>query len=498
MKLLAMLLQRLDGAGLVLKKQGRFTQIQVDHLASDSRNVGPGGLFVAIRGEQADGHLFIDKAVKNGAVAIVCEAMPEEARVRFPGIAFVHVENTRAALAELAAAFYGDPSRELCLVGVTGTNGKTTTASLVHHLLEKQGVHAGLIGTIAYRFGAPPVTATHTTPDALAVNRMLRQMVDAGCTACVMEVSSHALAQDRVRALDFDVAVFTNLTRDHLDYHVSFEAYLEAKKKLFDGLSSAATALYNLDDPAGPAVVADTAARRIAYGQTPPADLRLEVLDNRLGGLRLRLQGRTRAFRLVGLFNAYNLAAAYGVGLALGYDPDAVLDALVLASPVPGRFEQQTFADGTTVIVDYAHTPDALENVLKTIRVTKSPSARLWCVFGCGGDRDRVKRRFMGAIAERYADHVIVTSDNPRTEDPASILNDIRRGMDRPTEALWIVDRREAIREAAMRARPGDVVLVAGKGHETYQVVGTEKRPFDDREEVRTHFAFRGLPTPGA
>ncbi|WP_456425874.1 UDP-N-acetylmuramoyl-L-alanyl-D-glutamate--2,6-diaminopimelate ligase [Rhodocaloribacter sp.] len=497
MKALTTLRRRLEAAGLMLKKQGRFTNIRVDHLANDSRKVGPGGLFVAVRGERADGHLFIEKAVQNGAVAIVCEAMPEEVRTRFPGIAFVRVNDSRAALAELAAAFYDDPSRELTMVGITGTNGKTTTAFLIRRVLEAQGVETGLLGTIAYHAGPKPVEATHTTPDALALQRMLRQMVEAGFSACVMEVSSHALAQKRVRAIDYDAAVFTNLTRDHLDYHRSFEEYLAAKKKLFDDLSAGATALYNRDDEAGPKIVADTAARVVSYGQAADADLRVEVLSNRIDGLRLRIEGRERAFRLVGLFNAYNLTAAYGAGRALGFSGDAVLDALAGAPPVPGRFEQIRFADGTTVIVDYAHTPDALENVLRTIRVTKPAGAKLWCVFGCGGDRDPVKRRFMGGIAERYADRVIVTSDNPRTEDPESILNDIRRGMDRPAEALWIVDRRAAIREAAARAAPGDVVLVAGKGHETYQVIGTEKVPFDDREEVRKSFASRGLPVAG-
>ncbi|GIV60099.1 MAG: UDP-N-acetylmuramoyl-L-alanyl-D-glutamate--2,6-diaminopimelate ligase [Rhodothermaceae bacterium] len=492
------LYERLVEAGLLRKKRGGLENIRIDHLAHDSRKVGPGGLFVAVRGEKADGHLFIDKAVQNGAIAIVCEAMPAARREqRAAGIAWLQVHDSRAALAELAAAFFGDPSRALKMTGITGTNGKTTTAYLVHHVLAAQGLRAGLIGTVTYDLGGTRQEATHTTPDALELQRMLRRMVDAGCAACVMEVSSHALDQERVRAIDYDVAIFTNLTRDHLDYHRTFEAYFAAKKKLFDRLGAHATALYNRDDPAGARIVAGTAAQVLSYGQSPEADLRLEVLANRIGGLHLRIDGQERRFRLVGLFNAYNLAAAYGAGRALGLPPAAVLDALATAPPVPGRFEQLRFADGTTVIVDYAHTPDALENVLKTIRVTKSPAATLWCVFGCGGDRDPDKRRLMGAIAERYADRVIVTSDNPRTEDPEKILNDIRRGMDRPTEALWIVDRREAIRQAAARAAPGDVVLIAGKGHETYQIIGTEKLPFDDREEARRSFADRGLREGG-
>lgn len=485
------LLQRLEQAGLVQKKQGRFDKIAIDHLANDSRKVGPNGLFVAIKGEQADGHLFIDKAVKNGAIAIVCEVMPEHARERFSGITFVRVSNARAALAELGAAFYGDPSRQLRMVGVTGTNGKTTTAFLIHHLLTSLGHKTGLIGTIEIRLGRSALESNLTTPDTLDINRLLRQMADDGCTACAMEVSSHALDQDRVRGIDFDVALFTNLTRDHLDYHPSLQHYLAAKKKLFDQLGPGATALYNIDDPAGPQMVADTPARVRSYGRTPGADLRMEVLENRVEGLRLRIDGHEQTFRLVGLFNAYNLLAAYGAGLALGYAAAEVLDALAVAAPVPGRFEILRFDGGPTVIVDYAHTPDALENVLRTINETKSATAQTWCVFGCGGNRDRSKRRIMGSIAEQYADRVIVTSDNPRTEDPEVIMNDIRRGMSRPAEVFWIVDRREAIREAATRARPGDVVLIAGKGHETYQVVGTEKRHFDDREEARKAFEER-------
>ncbi|MGI9174347.1 MAG: UDP-N-acetylmuramoyl-L-alanyl-D-glutamate--2,6-diaminopimelate ligase [Rhodothermales bacterium] len=488
MNQLSALLKRLDGAGLTTRKQARTGDLDIDHLASDSRAVGPGGLFVAIRGGKIDGHLFIDKAVQNGAIAIVCEAVPKDARERYPGIAFAQVANTRAALAELAAAFYGDPSRELKMIGVTGTNGKTTTAHLLHHLLSQLGETAGLIGTIEFRLGDQTLPATHTTPDALELNRMLRGMVSRGCTSCVMEVSSHALDQDRVRAIAYDVGVFTNLTRDHLDYHGSPQAYLAAKKKLFDTLPETATALYNADDPAAPQLIADTAARTVSYGFSGEADVQVDVLENRIDGLRLRVDGIEQRFRLVGHFNAYNLAAAYSAGRALGYEGADVLESLASVSPVPGRFEALRFADGTTVIIDYAHTPDALENILQTLRTTKSPAATLWCVFGCGGDRDAGKRRPMGALAESYADRVVVTSDNPRTEDPEGIMNDIRRGMDRPTEAAWIVDRKEAIAHAARHAAPGDVVLVAGKGHETYQIIGTERRPFDDREEVRKVF----------
>jgi UDP-N-acetylmuramoyl-L-alanyl-D-glutamate--2,6-diaminopimelate ligase len=491
MILLETLLTRLQHSGLLIGRQGPVVGVQVDHLANDSRKVGPGGLFVAIRGGKTDGHLFIDKAVTNGAIAIVYEAMPEEALARFPGIALVHVSNARQTTSELAAAFFGDPSSRLRMVGITGTNGKTTTAFLVRHLLTRFGEKTGLIGTIELSLGAEPVAANLTTPDPLELHGLFGKMLEAGCSSCVMEVSSHALDQDRVRGVEFQTAVFTNLTRDHQDYHASMEAYFLAKKRLFDGLRPEDVAIFNGDDPAGTAIVADTAARRVAFGRSEKSDIPMEVLENTLAGLRLRIDGHERRHRLVGLFNAYNLSAAYAVGRELGYPPSRVADALAEAEPVPGRFEQFRFADGTTVVVDYAHTPDALENVLLTIMDTKPPTSALWCVFGCGGDRDTSKRRFMGSIAERYADRVVVTSDNPRTEDPEAIMNDIRRGMNEPSRAQWIVNRRDAICWTAERARPGDVVLVAGKGHETYQIVGTKRTQFDDREEVVKCFESR-------
>jgi UDP-N-acetylmuramoyl-L-alanyl-D-glutamate--2,6-diaminopimelate ligase len=490
---LSFLLDRLDQTGLLIGVTGggRADTITIDHLADDSRAVGPDGCFVAVRGVETDGHLFIDKAVQNGAIAIVCEAVPEDASTRFSGTAFVRVSDSRKALAEGAAAYYGGPSQALRTIGITGTNGKTTTAFLVHHLLTILKEKAGLIGTIETRIGEEAIDAALTTPGALELQELLRRMVDENCGACVMEVSSHALAQERVGSITFDVGAFTNLTVDHLDYHGTLQAYRAAKKKLFDGLPDGATAVYNLDDEAGPTMVADTKAHMLSYGMQPDADIQVEVLANRLNGLRLRLDGMTGTFRLVGGFNAYNLAAAYGAVRALGYPAEDVLQALEVAPPVPGRFEQIAFDDGPTVIVDYAHTPDALENILKAIRNTKKPDADLWCLFGCGGDRDASKRRTMGSIAERLADHVIVTSDNPRTEEPEAIMNDIRRGMNRPNDAQWLPDRDAAIQAAAAQAAPGDVVLIAGKGHEPYQIIGTERRPFDDRQKARQYFGKR-------
>jgi UDP-N-acetylmuramoyl-L-alanyl-D-glutamate--2,6-diaminopimelate ligase len=462
--------------------------VTVGHLTADSREGAPDGAFVAVRGTEADGHDYIDDAVENGARLVVCEAVPEAASDRFPATIFVRVRDTRKALAEMAAALYNDPADALRMVGVTGTNGKTTVAFLLHHLLTALGSTTGLVSTIEVRTGGATVDAALTTPGPVALQRTLRRMVDDGCTACAMEVSSHALDQARVYGIDYEVGVFTNLTTDHLDYHGTPRAYRQAKKTLFDGLGPDATALYNADDEAGPAMVADTAATPVSFGREQAADIPVEIRENRVDGLRLVVDGRERSVRLAGRFNAYNVAAAYGAGRALGHDAEAVLDALAEAPPVPGRFEQVDVEGGPTVIVDYAHTPDALDRLLQAVRSMVPPGTTLWCVFGCGGDRDATKRRTMGSIAEQRADRVVVTSDNPRTEEPESILNDIRRGVSRPAEMHWIVDREAAIRTAAEEAGPDDVVVIAGKGHETHQVIGTEQHPFDDRTIARQYF----------
>lgn len=482
-------MKTLQAAGLLMGTWESIDNIDIDHVAGDSRKVGPNGLFVAIRGVEVDGHLFIDKAVKNGAIAIVCEAVPANRAHRYPGAAFARVRDSRSALAVLAAAWYGDPSHALRVVGVTGTNGKTTVAFLVQQALGVLGIQAGFIGTVGIRIAGEAFAARLTTPDALNVQRLLRRMADKGCDACAMEVSSHALDQERVRGIAFNVAVFTNLAHDHLDYHKTFEAYLAAKKTLFDRLDADAAALFNADDPAGARMVADTRAICTSYGLDTAADIRADVVEDVMDGLVLRVEGRTRRFRLAGRFNAYNLLAAWGALLALGCDAGDALDALEQARPAPGRFERIRFEDGTHVIIDYAHTPAALQAVLETITAARPSGAHVWCVFGCGGDRDRAKRPMMGAVAERFADHLIVTSDNPRTEDPARILQDIRAGFTDPDRALFITDRGEAIAEASRLARPGDIVLVAGKGHETRQIVGTDQKRFDDREAVRAAFA---------
>lgn len=484
------LLAPLRETGLLVAATGNL-DVSIDALAHDSRAVEPGTCFFAIKGERADGHLFIDKAVQHGATAVVCASPPSAPP---DGVALVTVTDSRAALAEAAADYFDHPSRELRLVGVTGTNGKTTVAYLLHHVLTALGETTGLIGTVEIRIGDEVKATTHTTPDALALGALLREMVDAGCSACAMEVSSHALDQQRVRGQHFAAAVFTNLSHDHLDYHGTVEAYRHAKASLFAGLDDGAVAIVNRDDAAWRAMVEDAAARTVTYGASgagPASDVPFEVMENAPGGLRLRLDGEVRRFRLAGAFNAYNLAAAYAVARALGHEKDEVLDALAEASPPPGRLETIRTADGTVAIVDYAHTPDALDNVLRTVREMMSDDAALVCVFGCGGDRDRTKRPEMGAIAERLADRVILTNDNPRTEAPATILAEIRAGMSHPDAAVVLPDRAGAIRQAIEKAAPGDVIVVAGKGHETYQIVGTETRDFDDREQVRQRFRER-------
>ena len=481
----------------------------VIQLASDSRMMDTRGsgetetaCFVAITGTATDGHDYIDTAIANGAGIVVCERIPDNAATRYPDVLFAKVKDGRTALAELAADFYGHPSQSLSMIGVTGTNGKTTVAYLVHHALKALGEPVGLISTIEVRTGAVTTNAALTTPGALDLQRTLRHMVSEGCSACAMEVSSHALDQERARGVNFDIGIFTNLTSEHLDYHGTLSNYRSAKKKLFDGLSPDAVAVLNADDDSARMMAQDTDARVVTYGTGDAANVQFEVARSRTSGLELRFKtpgfedetidpAATHAFRLAGRFNAYNLAAAFCAVVSLGYDANAVLDVLCQAPPVPGRFDQISFDDGTTVVVDYAHTPDALENILRAVRETAHDGASLWCLFGCGGDRDASKRRTMGSLAETLADRVIVTSDNPRTEDPGSIMNDIRRGMSRPGGAEWIADRDAAIRFAADHAAPGDIVLIAGKGHETYQVVGSTRHAFDDREKARTYFRNR-------
>jgi len=461
--------------------------VGIADLVYDSRRVRPGSCFFAVTGTAADGHDYIPAAVAAGAAAVVCERLPE---VRAAGTTYVQVADTNAAMGDLAAAFYGHPSRELRLVGVTGTNGKTTTATLLYDLMRAAGRRAGLISTVVYRIGERSVEATHTTPDAIRLQSMMREMVDAGCDCCFMECSSHAIVQQRIRGLHFAGGVFTNLTHDHLDYHKTFAEYIRAKKLFFDALPRGAFALTNADDRNGRVMVQNTAAAVHTYSLRAMADFRCKVLEMHPDGMLLRIDGREVWVGFLGRFNACNLLAVYGTAVLLGLDPQQVLQTLSVLRPVSGRFETIRAADGTTAVVDYAHTPDALENVLRTLGELRRPGQKLTAVCGCGGDRDRTKRPEMAQIAVRYADRAIFTSDNPRHESPEAILDEMVAGLTPSDRYLRIADRAEAIRTAVMLAAPGDLLLVAGKGHETYQIVGDTKHHFDDREQLRKAFGF--------
>ena len=462
------------------------SETAIHGLTYDSRAVGAGDCFFAVPGTLRDGHDFIPAAVGAGAAAIVCERIPE---MPAPGVAYVRVPDAAGAMADMAAAFYDYPSRELRLVGITGTNGKTTTATLLYDLVRALGYRAGLISTVVYRIDGREVEATHTTPDAIRLNALMRGMVAAGCDYCFMECSSHAIVQERTRGLDFAGGIFSNITHDHLDYHKTFAEYIRAKKRFFDALPAGAFALTNADDRNGSVMVQNTAARVHTYSLRAMADFRCKIVEMHLDGMLLRLDGRELWVGLLGRFNAYNLLAVYATACLLGLDREEVLRVLSTLHPVSGRFEILRAANGTSAVVDYAHTPDALENVLRTIEEIRTPAQQLIVVCGCGGDRDRTKRPEMAQIAVRYATTAIFTSDNPRHESPEAILDEMIAGLDPSARYLRIADRAEAIRTAVMLARPGDVILVAGKGHETYQIIGDVKHHFDDREEVRKAFA---------
>ncbi len=457
----------------------------VGDLTYDSRAVKPGDCFFAVRGTQADGHAFIPAAVAAGAAAVVCEQLPADPA---PGVTYVAVPDSAGAMADLAAAFYDYPSRELKLVGITGTNGKTTTATLLYDLVRALGYKAGLISTVVYRIEGREVEATHTTPDSIRLNALMREMADAGCEFCFMECSSHAIVQERTRGLSFAGGIFSNITHDHLDYHKTFAEYIRAKKRFFDMLPAGSFALTNLDDRNGRVMVQNTAAAVHTYSLRGMADFRCRIVETHLDGMLLRIDGQEVWVGLLGRFNAYNLLAVYGTAVLLGLDRSEVLRVLSTLRPVSGRFEIVRAANGTTAVVDYAHTPDALENVLRTIEEIRTPQQQLLVVCGCGGDRDRTKRPEMAQIAVQYASTAIFTSDNPRHESPEAILDEMVAGLDPGTRYLRIADRAEAIRTAVMLSHPGDVILVAGKGHETYQIIGDVKHHFDDREEVRRAF----------
>lgn len=454
-------------------------------LVYDSRSVEPGSCFFAVCGTQSDGHTYIASAIERGAVAVVCERMPEE---RVEGVSYAVVEDSNIAMAAMAAAYYDHPSRELKLVGVTGTNGKTTTATLLYDMFMAMGRKAGLISTVVYRIGEESLASTHTTPDAIRLNAMMRQMVDCGCQYCFMEVSSHSLAQHRTHGLRFAGGLFTNLTHDHLDYHGTYKEYIRAKKSFFDSLDKRSWAVVNIDDRNGEVMLQNCAARGYRLSLRSMADYRTKIVELHPDGMLLVIDNQEVWVKFTGRFNAYNLTTVYAAATLLGVDKMEVLTTLSQLSPVAGRFETITAEDRTIAIVDYAHTPDALENVLETIEELRRDEQRVVVVCGCGGDRDKSKRPEMAAIALRYATTAIFTSDNPRTESAEAILDDMVAGVGDKSNYLRITDRREAIRTAAMIAQAGDIIVVAGKGHEDYQIIGTTKHHFDDREEVRAAF----------
>jgi UDP-N-acetylmuramoyl-L-alanyl-D-glutamate--2,6-diaminopimelate ligase len=455
------------------------TNAAIERITFDSRAVVPFTAFVAVKGTRSDGHDFIAQAIAQGATAIVCEHMPE---VLQDEVTYVRVNDAQHALAIMAANFHDHPSRDLTLVGITGTNGKTSTATLLYRLFRALGHKCGLISTVEIRVGNRTIASTHTTPDALRLNELLAEMVAEKVTYCFMEVSSHSVVQERITGLEFDVAVFTNIPHDHLDYHGTFAAYIKAKKRFFDELGEEAVALVNADDPNGSVMVQNTKASRRSYAVRNMADLHARIIENQLTGLHLNIDGHDVYTRLVGEFNASNLLAVYGVATILGQAPLDVLTALSDLDPPRGRFQVIRGAGGVIGIVDYAHTPDALKNVLSTINDVCGEEERVITVVGCGGDRDRTKRPIMARIATDLSHSVVLTSDNPRSEDPNTIIHEMRTGLtvvDR-SKVLVNADRHEAIRMAVTLARPGDVVLVAGKGHETYQEVNGVKHPFDD------------------
>ena len=459
-------------------------EVEITGVQIDSRRVAPGNLFVAMRGTQADGHAFMPKAVAQGAAAVLCEELPGEPA---EGVTYVVVASTEEAAGPVATLFYGDPSRKLKLVGVTGTNGKTTIATLLYEMFRRMGHKCGLLSTVCNYIDGERLAATHTTPDPIELNSLLARMADAGCEYAFMECSSHAIAQRRIGGLAFAGGIFTNLTRDHLDYHKTFENYRDAKKAFFDGLPKGAFALTNADDKNGMVMVQNTRAAVKTYSTRTMADFRARIIECHFEGMYLEVDGREVGVQFIGKFNVSNLLAVYGAAVLLGKQPEDVLVVMSTLHSVSGRLEPIRSPEGFTAIVDYAHTPDALANVLAAIHEVLGGKGRVITVCGAGGNRDKGKRPLMAQEAVRRSDTVIITSDNPRFEEPQDIIADMLAGLDaqQMKKVVSIVDRREAIRAACMMARKGDVVLVAGKGHEDYQEVKGVKHHFDDREEIR-------------
>ena len=458
------------------------TDINIGDLQFDSRKVGKGTLFVAQRGTKVDGHDFIDGAVEKGAVAVVCEELPKKLD---KGVTYIKVADSSNALGLMAANYYGHPTKELNLIGITGTNGKTTTVTLLHRMFRMLGFHVGLVSTIVNKIDEEELPTSHTTPDALELNQLLRRMADAGCKYCFMEVSSHSVVQQRIAGLTFAGGIFSNITHDHLDFHKTMAAYIAAKQGFFNALPKTAWALTNIDDKNGMVMVQNTAAKVSTYSLQRMADFRCKVVEETMEGMQIEMNGTEIWSHLVGRFNAYNLTAIYAAAVLCGAEKDEVCRLLSMLEPAPGRF-QRVSGRGITAIVDYAHTPDAVQNVISTINDIRTKRQQLITVVGCGGDRDKTKRPEMAKIAAEGSDKLVLTSDNPRTEDPESILDDMEAGLDATqlSHTVRITDRRQAIRTACMMAKEGDIVLVAGKGHEKYQERNGVRSHFDDVEEL--------------
>ncbi|MFH6935685.1 UDP-N-acetylmuramoyl-L-alanyl-D-glutamate--2,6-diaminopimelate ligase [Flavobacterium sp. YO12] len=460
------------------------TETPIHKIEFDSRKVEANDVFVAIRGTLSDGHDYINKAIELGAVAIICDTLPETTQ---KGITYVQVKDTNTALAFMAANYFEDPSAKLKLVGVTGTNGKTTIASLLFQLFQKAGFKVGLLSTVKIMVDDTEYPATHTTPDSITINHYLNEMIEAGVTHCFMEVSSHGIHQKRTEALHFVGGIFTNLSHDHLDYHPTFAEYRDVKKSFFDSLPKTAFALSNIDDKNGTVMLQNTVARKFTYALKTYADFKATILESQLSGLLLKVNDNEVWVKLIGTFNAYNVLAIYGTAVELGMDSLEALRLLSDLESVSGRFQYIVTDSKITAIVDYAHTPDALENVLKTIEDIRTKNEQLITVVGCGGNRDKTKRPIMAKIATDLSDKAILTSDNPRNEDPEVILDEMEKGVEAHNykKILRITDRKQAIKTACQLAQPNDIILIAGKGHETYQEINGVRHHFDDMETVK-------------
>ena len=464
------------------------TNIQISDVQIDSRRIQSNSCFIAVKGVTADGHEFIENAISNGAIAVVCEELPLN---KVDGITYVQTYDAAHASGIISHAFYGEPSNRLKLVGVTGTNGKTTIATLLHKLFMALDVKSALISTVANQIGEVIIPSTHTTPDVISLNALLKQMVDADCRYAFMEVSSHAIDQQRIAGLHFTGAIFSNITHDHLDYHKTFDEYIRVKKSFFDKLPADAFAISNMDDKNGPIMLQNTIADKFYYSLRSVADFKGRIIDNNLSGLQMLVNEQEVHFRLIGEFNAYNLLAVYAAAICLGEDRQDVLTVLSDLTGAEGRFDYMLSPKENIIgIIDYAHTPDALLNVLSTIKKLQHGGSSIITVVGCGGDRDKSKRKFMGSAAVEFSTKAIFTSDNPRSEDPSTILENMAEGLDVSVRKkyLSIVDRREAIRAAVMLAKSEDIILIAGKGHEKYQEINGNKFPFDDKQVLSEIF----------